>query len=696
MPSLEPQFTYVISTSRHFERAFYEFLLGNLIYIYLLIMIAKRYIKNREIADLRKKKLTQSIKNKMFLISTLIIIDLLIIVSSFFWHGFWLYDLQYYSFTYIFQILVLIIEIRMMKFEFSKTIPYTWYLHHLFWILLTLLHLFYLLNTFLIECEEMTASCLFPNVIFDSLRLGISGLLTLYNLIFKFQDLPDFELIWSSNSRTLLSENNLVNLKLTEKVEDIEEINQQKDKKLRFKVNIKNKLVNNNNRVYFQINLELTPQKSIKLFKTIEDFVALDQRVQQNKDSSFLFTKDSPPLPRLNFQKPGPMGPVSSDFFLNQRGPFENYLRVFLENQLFPLEVLEFLEIKEPYKTRCIQSFHKKFLLKEETDPEKILINEEEKEERNMSVSSVVLTDNNDEDKLFMKNNETKKQVIETLFMKKRFCIYFNVQMKEWVKEKKNDYYSFIFQLSLVEKPDEMWKINKRYSDFIRLDQELKRFLQRNLPELPEKKLLLDSNILNKRGKKLAKYLRTLLNEKVYFNNILFEFIQLSNENYEILMNTRFQFKPKLHQAQIIDHTVIIDNEDKQPYTAYIVIIVKYKEYQNSDSTLRQVEKESRLIKRFSDFERLHKILAIRFGSLRNFPSFPSKLPSFSAGETIFYRKHALERYMNDLFKIDNIEDSVAFRKFLNFDAKERGNFVMNVSNVEKENEELLMNSEKL
>ena len=53
----------------------------------------------------------------------------------------------------------------------------------------------------------------------------------------------------------------------------------------------------------------------------------------------------------------------------------------------------------------------------------------------------------------------------------------------------------------------------------------------------------------------------------------------------------------------------------------------------------------------------------------------------------------ALEKYLNELFKIENIEDSVGFRKFLNVDGKEKGNFIMNVSNLE--NEENLGNSPK-
>ncbi len=47
----------------------------------------------------------------------------------------------------------------------------------------------------------------------------------------------------------------------------------------------------------------------------------------------------------------------------------------------------------------------------------------------------------------------------------------------------------FAFSISLIEKPDETWLIKKRYSDFVRLNEELARILRRKMPELPEKKL---------------------------------------------------------------------------------------------------------------------------------------------------------------------------------------------------------------
>ena len=72
--------------------------------------------------------------------------------------------------------------------------------------------------------------------------------------------------------------------------------------------------------------------------------------------------------------------------------------------------------------------------------------------------------------------------------LQKKACLYFNVKLLNFQHNLQNDYFIFIFSLSLIEKPEEAWEIRKRYSDFVRLNDELK-ILRIRLPELPEKKL---------------------------------------------------------------------------------------------------------------------------------------------------------------------------------------------------------------
>ena len=85
----------------------------------------------------------------------------------------------------------------------------------------------------------------------------------------------------------------------------------------------------------------------------------LDQQVSVLRDS-ILLKKDCPPLPKLNINFSG----VNQDF-LAYRPIFESYLKVFLENGFYPNPIIEFLELEDPYKTKCIKTFHKKFLVDE-------------------------------------------------------------------------------------------------------------------------------------------------------------------------------------------------------------------------------------------------------------------------------------------------------------------------------------------
>lgn len=65
------------------------------------------------------------------------------------------------------------------------------------------------------------------------------------------------------------------------------------------------------------------------------------------------------------------------------------------------------------------------------------------------------------------------------------------------------------------------------------------------------------------------------------------------------------------------------------------------------------MESSHNITKKFEDFEKLHKVLEIRFKQQKNFPSLPSRNAS------------QLEFYLNELFKVENIDDSLGLRRFL-------------------------------
>jgi len=65
------------------EREFYEFLGNNIVFIYLLIMMAIRRLKTEHVATIRKRNFTFSLKMKLFLIFIFILTYLCLIIYAF-------------------------------------------------------------------------------------------------------------------------------------------------------------------------------------------------------------------------------------------------------------------------------------------------------------------------------------------------------------------------------------------------------------------------------------------------------------------------------------------------------------------------------------------------------------------------------------------------------------------------------------
>lgn len=242
------------------ERLYIEILLNNLIYVYLLIAIIKRYLKNKDIADIRHKKPVQSLKNKMFLLSVWITVDLMIILFSFLYDDYWLSPYKYLSLFYIFQMSVLIVQVRMMNFEYLKKIPYAWYIHHLSWLLLTFFHLFFLINS--IISQNQVLNSLFSNLIIDGFRIFCSGSLVLYSFFWKFQDLTsDIDYLIPIENKFLIH-NNTNQFVIEVNKPTIRQSDEmiKKQNELKLKIEIPNKIVNHNGQSCFLIKIDVENQ----------------------------------------------------------------------------------------------------------------------------------------------------------------------------------------------------------------------------------------------------------------------------------------------------------------------------------------------------------------------------------------------------------------------------------------------------
>ena len=132
------------------EREVYEFVAGNSIYIYLLLVLIYRKSSFKEIANVRKRNLSQTLIIKIFLTLLLICTYISMIITSFFTNemNFWLSRNNLLSLIFLFPIGVLIIQIYILRSEYLRKLPLIWYIHNLFWILITICHTFFFFNTF--------------------------------------------------------------------------------------------------------------------------------------------------------------------------------------------------------------------------------------------------------------------------------------------------------------------------------------------------------------------------------------------------------------------------------------------------------------------------------------------------------------------------------------------------------------------
>ena len=108
----------------------------------------------------------------------------------------------------------------------------------------------------------------------------------------------------------------------------------------------------------------------------------------------------------------------------------------------------------------------------------------------------------------------------------------------------------------------------------------------------------------------MEEYLRLLINENVYFNNILYDFIELTTEQIKQL-KMPFLNCSTLSVQPITTH--ILFEKDK-PYVVY--------EFEIKDSA--NVKFSKIISKRYKEFEKLHEALVIRFG-VSELPALPAK-----------------------------------------------------------------------
>lgn len=239
-----------------------------------------------------------------------------------------------------------------------------------------------------------------------------------------------------------------------------------------------------------------------------------------------------------------------------------------------------------------------------------------------------------------------------------RFCFYFTIWLEELKKEDGKDIYAFTIKPILA--PDLEYSIDKRFSDFIRLVDTLKKQVVVRAPSLPNKMIIKDETQLDKRGKELVEWLFIVSNERMFHCESFFEFIGLPKD----LRKRLLEFNPLKTIYSEYDFDIGVsgfENAQSQDerFVAFQIRIEIY------SKRLQGVVNSYQIKRRYKEFDLLNTHLKRKFKEYKQpLPELPTKL-GFLGRDSTSSRQFKLENYVKLLITYPDIFDSVEFRKFL-------------------------------
>lgn len=357
---------------------------------------------------------------------------------------------------------------------------------------------------------------------------------------------------------------------------------------------------------------------------------------------------------------------ISPESHSKTANSIESFFRFLLDNEsLLSRRLISFLQIPNPYKKRLMKKISKM------TKFEELNVNNSYSSQFSRSQ--------------FQEESEFGTPGAE--LSDKHFCVFFFIEYIEF-NIKGKDHYEFVFLLSSMSRMQpKQWSISRRYNDFVKLEEILKKEApKRSLPKLPGKQIFHNEENLNERSEKLEKFLRIILNETVYLSETLMSFIDFHGDGSWNSMETSRVSPKKLESKN--SHELEQKVFDYH-YLKFPMIKGCYKDFVARDFeskvSLEQNEKQfllyaitieeagkfkSKILKRYTDFENLHQALQTRFKSDEvSLPELPGKL-DFFVNTQIKSRGERLIEYLNQLFAIESIEDCFTFRKFIGIEIK--------------------------
>ena len=387
-----------------------------------------------------------------------------------------------------------------------------------------------------------------------------------------------------------------------------------------------------NDEYQFQINVK-SSAKSHKVLKTYSEFKELHELLRDNIIESNKIIE----CPKL-----GSLTESSIPQAIMQ-------LQKYIDNILYtfdpvPDSALNFLKIIRDADSRPEPTFGRWFSKKKALRVSEVGIN----------LSATLGTTDNQNPKT---QEDERNDLVMSVDLELEFCSYITVTLIDSRIPAGSRYYEYTFRLALSDNPEDNWYITKRYREFNQLVDLLQ---QKKIkpPKLPPARIMQSKQVVEERKIGLTHFLQVLLNEEIYLRCEEVTRFALISENLQkqFLQSTEKMDFSNWWVRVIENRIKILSNNIA--VTEFVILVDTGVPDENHTN-------QYKIYKRMIDFEDLYSALVVRFGK-DLLPQLPAKFNSFFSQTSVEHRMNGLESFLNELFKVSNIEDCFAFRKFLN------------------------------
>jgi len=238
-----------------------------------------------------------------------------------------------------------------------------------------------------------------------------------------------------------------------------------------------------------------------------------------------------------------------------------------------------------------------------------------------------------------------------------KFCTYFTIKLEEFCKV--GDHHTFRFKVLSNISEDFKVIIEKRYSDFLKLEGQLKKYVKSRSPALPRKTIIHTDAALLDRGHKLEEWLNIVSNDKLFHTKDLFTFLQVSDAFATVILDLPMISNVYSVACRVISHTSVNTQDEN-----FLVYNMKVEVF---DKQTKERISEHLVGRRFREFVALHETLKRMFSEFKTpLPELPSRLTPFVSTET---REQQIDTYLSKLLTYEGVLEVLVFRKFINLES---------------------------